>query len=94
MRMVVNTPIQSAAGGVIKEAMVQLTPLCIDNQAVRPILQVHDELIFEVEDSVIDATIAEFKPIMESVVELSIPLLVDAEVGKNWNELKPWEGNQ
>jgi len=94
LREAINTPIQSGAQGIIKEAMRRLVPVYRDWQAagyvVRPLLQVHDELLWEVEDGVLDLVVPELVTVMKEVVELDVPVEVDVEVGKNWKEMKEW----
>jgi len=96
IRQSVNAPIQSGAGGILKEAMRQLTPLVKQwqneyNIICRPILQVHDELIFEVEDEWLSMVAPQFHEVMVNAVELSVPVKVDVECGKNWKELEEYE---
>ena len=96
IRQAVNTPIQSGAGGIIKEAMRQLHPLVVQwreeyGVVVRSLLQVHDELIFEVEDEWIPVVAEQFHDVMVNAVELSVPVKVDVEVGLNWKELEAYE---
>ena len=94
LRQAVNAPIQSSAQGIIKEAMKQLIPEYRAWQEggfhVLPLMQIHDELIFEVEDGILEWVIPQFKQIMVGAVELSVPVKVDAEVGKNWANLEKW----
>jgi DNA polymerase-1 len=52
----------------------------------RMIMQVHDELVFEVRESEVDNFIAQVKPLMEDAAELAVPLLVEAGVGDNWEQ--------
>lgn len=96
LREAVNAPITMAAQGVIKEAMLQLTPIYKSWQQhgfiVRPLLQIHDELLWEIEDGVLEAVIPELHDIMVGAVNLSVPIKVDAEVGLNWNQLTEWKG--
>ncbi len=95
LREAVNAPIQMGAQGIIKEAMGQLVPVYRAwselGYVVRPLLQIHDELLWEVEDTVLDAVIPMLKHIMEDVVELSVPVKVDVKVGLNWNNMKEWK---
>ena len=97
LRQAVNAPVQSGAQGIIKEAMKQLTPEYRAWQKggfhVLPLMQIHDELIFEVEDEILPYVIPQFKQIMVEAVKLSVPVKVDAEVGKNWSCLEKWEGD-
>jgi len=97
IRQAVNAPIQSGAGGILKEAMVRLTPVVNQWQndfgvVCRPLLQIHDELIFEVEDEWLPVIAPQFRGIMETAVELTVPVKVDCEVGKNWKDLHAYEG--
>jgi len=95
IRQAVNAPIQAGAGGVLKMAMGRLTPIVNQWQndygvVCRPLLQIHDELIFEVEDEYIPIMAPQFHEVMCSSVELSVPLRADVEVGKNWRDLKAY----
>lgn len=95
IRQAVNAPIQSGAGGILKEAMRRLRP-CVkewqdDSVVCRPLLQVHDELIFEVEDEYLPAIAPQFHEVMVRAVELSVPVKVDVETGKNWRDLEEYE---
>jgi len=93
IRQAVNAPIQSGAGGILKEAMRRLSPVVNQWQndygvVCRPLLQVHDELIFEVEDKYLPIITPQFHDIMVNAVELTVPLKADVEVGKNWKYLE------
>ncbi len=95
IRQAVNAPIQSGAGGIIKEAMRRLWPVVrrwTDDYGIicRPLLQVHDELIFEVEDEWLPVVTPQFHEVMVGAVELSVPVKVDVEVGHNWKELEAY----
>ena len=86
-RMAVNTPIQGTAADLIKLAMIKIHDLLAEQGAgSRMILQVHDELIFEVPDREIGMMKDLVKKEMEGVLELSVPIKVDMGVGKNWDE--------
>jgi len=78
---------QSPASGTIKSAMAKLVPRLKEWRSIaRPLLQIHDELLWEVrEDSFYDVA-TEIKQVMESAVSLQVPLKVDTEVGSNWGE--------
>ena len=54
--------------------------------AVRMIMQVHDELVFEVPEAEVEAVSARVRALMESAAELKVPLIVDVGVGRNWDE--------
>jgi len=72
--------------------MIKLAMICIDHWLTtsqlpaRMIMQVHDELVFEVPENEIDRASQEIRHCMESVVKLSVPLVVDIGVGDNWDE--------
>ena len=82
-RAAVNYVIQGSAADILKVAMLRL-----QDAGYVPSLQVHDELLFEVEPSNADAALLEIKNIMEGVVTLTVPLVVDIHKGGNWNAAK------
>jgi len=98
-RMATNMPIQGAGADIIKMAMIQIAGwLKTINQSekkknsaphIKMLLQVHDELVFEVDKNYLQTAASAIKKIMETVVDFEAPLKVDIEVGKNWGELKP-----
>jgi DNA polymerase I len=84
--MAVNTPIQGTAADLIKLAMIKIHALLAEQKrGSRMILQVHDELIFEVPESEIEMMKELVKKEMEGVLKLSVPIKVDMGVGKNWD---------
>jgi len=85
-RNAVNAPIQGSAADVIKIAMIELNQKLKKDFKSRMLLQVHDELIFDVPKSEVDDLKPVIKETMESAVKLSIPLIVDIGVGNNWLE--------
>ncbi|NTW59455.1 MAG: DNA polymerase I, partial [Nitrospirae bacterium] len=86
-RMAVNTPIQGTAADLIKLAMIKIHDLLVEQRSgSRMILQVHDELIFEVPDHEVSMMKDLVKKEMEGVLELSVPIRVDIGAGKNWDE--------
>lgn len=86
-RMAVNTPIQGTAADLIKLAMIKIHDTITEQKlGSRMILQVHDELIFEVPDREIDTMKELVKKEMEGVLQLSVPIKVDMGIGKNWDE--------
>jgi len=86
-RLAVNSPIQGAAADIIKIAMIQIRQsLHIQRIRAKMILQVHDELLFEVPESELKAVLEIVKKNMEEAVSLSVPLKVDIGYGKNWAE--------
>ena len=86
-RAAINAPIQGSAADVIRRAMVAIPPaLSIAGLGAKMLLQVHDELIFDVPEGEVEETIALVKKVMEGAAYLSIPLIVDAGIGDNWAE--------
>ncbi len=86
-RAAINAPIQGGAADIIKRAMIRL-PGALKKAKLsgKMLLQVHDELVFEVPEKEQDATAAVAREVMENVTELSVPLVVDAGSGQNWDE--------
>lgn len=80
-RVAINAPLQGTAADIIKRAMIQLFDQL---KTGKIILQVHDELLLEVEEGNVQETAALMKNVMENVVKLSIPLEVDIKVGDDW----------
>lgn len=87
LRAAANAPIQGSSADIIKIAMVKMHELLKSYQA-RLLLQVHDELIFEVSPDEWEDLQPKIKSTMESAVELSVPLVVDVRAGQNWMETK------
>ena len=88
-RAAINAPIQGTAADIIRRAMIRM-PDAIEKLPAKMLLQVHDELLFEVEDSAVDDLIGKAKEVMEAAalpaVALDVPLVVDAGQGQNWAE--------
>ena len=88
-RTAVNTPLQGTAADLIKLAMIQIDEeLRSRKLKSRMLLQVHDDLLFEVPENEIDLMRGLVREKMESVHKLSVPLLVDLGVGPNWRDVK------
>ncbi len=86
-RQAINAPIQGGAADIIKRAMIRLPDaLKAAKSKAEMLLQVHDELIFEVPTAEVDAAKKVIKTVMESAAHLSVPLLVEAGTGQNWDE--------
>lgn len=90
-RAAINAPIQGSAADIIRRAMVRMEEaLTKTTLSAQMLLQVHDELIFEVPEEEVDATIPVVRDIMEQaclpLIDLSVPLQVDARAADNWNE--------
>ena len=87
LRAAANAPIQGSSADIIKIAMVRLHEV-LQNYQARLLLQVHDELVFEVPPSEWEELQPQIRSTMESAVELSVPLKVDVRAGQNWMETK------
>jgi DNA polymerase-1 len=86
-RMAINTPIQGTAADIIKMAMINIHDrMNRETFKSKMLLQVHDELVFEVPDDELNALRAMVKEEMEGVHKLKVPLVVDIHTGKNWDE--------
>jgi DNA polymerase-1 len=86
-RMAVNMPIQGLAADIIKLAMIATDKLiCEKYREARMVLQIHDELLFEVPEPQAKKFAVDVKTEMESVYDLAVPLTVDVKVGDNWGE--------
>ncbi|MCL5411781.1 MAG: DNA polymerase I [Patescibacteria group bacterium] len=84
-RMATNMPVQGTAADIIKEAMVKIFADILDNGlGTRLIMQVHDELVFEVPKEEMDKVSSMIKERMEKAIRLSVPVVVDLKVGNNW----------
>lgn len=91
-RMAINHPIQGTEADMVKLAMISIDRHLRKQKqdtSVRMLLQVHDELVFEVKESEVKATAHALANIMESVYKLDVPLIVDAKAGANWTDMKP-----
>ncbi len=88
-RMAINSPIQGSAADIIKMAMIEIYDKIIKKESdIKMLLQVHDELIFEVNEDKIDYYSNKIKEIMENIITLKVPLLVEISKGKNWGQMK------
>ena len=86
-RAAINAPIQGGAADIIKMAMIKMQEQLEQHQMkTKMLLQVHDELVFEVPENEIEQAKTLIKDVMENVVHLSVPLIAEVGVGKNWKE--------
>ncbi|KML71538.1 DNA polymerase I [Pectobacterium peruviense] len=86
-RAAINAPMQGTAADIIKKAMIAIDEwLQKDAPLVKMIMQVHDELVFEIHDSVIEESISKIKVLMEGCMQLNVPLQVDIGTGMNWDQ--------
>ena len=86
-RAAINAPMQGTAADIIKKAMIKVHDwLETTDFDAKMIMQVHDELVFEVAEDQVNDLVREVKVRMESAAELKVPLIVDAGIGENWEE--------
>ena len=86
-RAAINAPLQGAAADIIKRAMIRIDPaLAKARLGAKMLLQVHDELIFEVPETELDDTAALVKKVMEDAAHLDVPLVVETGSGANWDQ--------
>ncbi len=85
-RAAINAPMQGTAADIIKKAMLSVYAEIKDNADIRMIMQVHDELVFEVREEKLEELTALVKELMENAVKLDVPLKVDTGVGENWDK--------
>ena len=88
-RMALNAPIQGAAADIIKQAMIELDRrLVAEGLETQMLLQVHDELVFEAPEAEVEAAGAVIRGVMEGVLDLKVPLVVDVAVGSTLGDAK------
>ena len=85
-RAAINGPLQGSAADIIKKAMLDVNQWIQENSSIKMIMQVHDELVFEVDENFKDSCCKSIKEIMEKAVALDVPLVVDINHGNNWDE--------
>ena len=88
LRESVNTLFQGSAADLIKLSMIEIYKKFKNSDDVKMLLQIHDELIFEVKESEVNKIIKELAEIMENIYKLRVPLKVSQIVGQSWQELK------
>jgi DNA polymerase-1 len=90
-RAAINTPLQGSAADLMKKAMLEgETALQKAGLTARMLLQLHDELLFEVPEGELSATSKVVRRVMEEVATLRAPLVVDLRTGSNWGEMRPF----
>ncbi len=90
-RMAINMPIQGTAADIIKLAMIKISDMIkkeYDSDEVRMLLQVHDELLFEIKEGGEKDISRKIKDIMENGYQLSVPLIIDVKYGDNWRDME------
>lgn len=85
-RTAINAPMQGSAADIIKLAMLEVDKWLQEQPGITMIMQVHDELVFEVEEQYLELAQKKIPELMESVAELSVPLIAEVGVGDNWDE--------
>ena len=85
-RAAINAPMQGTAADIIKRAMISVDRMCIETRGARLIMQVHDELVLEVEQTRVEEVTAAIRGHMMGAAELRVPLKVDVGTGMNWDE--------
>ena len=86
-RTAINAPMQGTAADIIKRAMIALHDwLASSNSGARMIMQVHDELVFEVPEDQAESVRDTVTGFMGDAADLAVPLVVDAGIGRNWDE--------
>ncbi len=88
-RMAMNTPIQGTAADILKMAMIKLQKKIDElNLNTKMLVQVHDELVFDVPNNEVEIVVPIIRDTMENIYKMSVPLKVDIEYGKTWYEAK------
>jgi DNA polymerase-1 len=87
-RAAINAPMQGTAADIIKKAMLAVDEwlLAKNDSRIKMTMQVHDELIFEIHEDIVDEVTAQLVELMNNAVELSVPLIADFGIGDNWDE--------
>ena len=87
-RAAINAPMQGTAADIIKTAMIKMSEWIKTQPSgnIRMLMQVHDELVFEVKEELVSEYSVSIKSIMENCYQLSVPLKVDVGIGNNWDE--------
>jgi DNA polymerase-1 len=86
-RTAINAPMQGTAADIIKRAMLSVDEWLLRGEIdAKMIMQVHDELVFEINAQDVDVAVEKIKSLMSCAAELTVPLIVDVGVGNNWDE--------
>ncbi|HET6913537.1 MAG TPA: DNA polymerase I [Rhodanobacteraceae bacterium] len=85
-RAAINAPMQGTAADIIKRAMIEIDRWLLQRDDAHMLMQVHDELVFEVKTEALDEVVAGVQQRMQAGAELSVPLLVEVGAGANWDE--------
>ncbi|HTX86949.1 MAG TPA: DNA polymerase I [Candidatus Nanoarchaeia archaeon] len=95
-RMAVNTPLQGTNADMIKKAMILVQKLIDEkySDSVKMIIQVHDELVFEMREDKMKEAAGRIQDIMRNILKLKVPVVVDIEIGDNWGEMEKLENKK
>ena len=85
-RVAINAPMQGTAADIIKIAMIGIDRVIQHSDEIKMIMQVHDELVFEVREDKVEHYSALIKAEMEKAIQLSVPLIAEVGIGDNWDE--------
>ncbi|HEY4474454.1 MAG TPA: DNA polymerase I [Candidatus Paceibacterota bacterium] len=91
-RMAVNMPVQGTSADLLKLAMIKIHDLIHKEKAeenVKMLLNIHDELLFEIKDALLSEWAVKIREIMENIHKLGVPLIADAKLGQNWSKMSP-----
>ncbi len=88
-RAAINFPIQGLQADVLKVAMINIAKEIFGKEdEIKMLLQVHDELVFEVKEEKVEEWVKKIKPLMADAVKLTVPVIAEAKVGDNWGDMK------
>ncbi len=90
-RAAINMPLQSLGADILKLSMAGIADLISTTRDIRMVLSVHDELLFEMPRGMLHTQAPAIQKLMESVVDLSVPLRVDIRTGDDWGSMEPWQ---
>ena len=87
-RAAINAPMQGSAADIIKKAMLAVDAWILEQNdpRIKMTMQVHDELVFEIHQNIVEETTAKLVEIMNAAVEMSVPLIAEAGIGDNWEQ--------
>jgi DNA polymerase-1 len=87
-RAAINAPMQGTAADIIKKAMLSVDAWILEQNdpRIKMTMQVHDELVFEIHQDIVEETTAKLVEIMNNAVEMSVPLIAEAGIGENWEQ--------
>ena len=94
-RIAINMPIQGLEADIMKKAMIAVDKWLMKEEKesdIRMLLQVHDELLFEVKENLVAEAAPKIAELMESVIKLKVPIIAEAKVGDNWGKLEKYAG--